>query len=278
VIQCIKSVLVGLTEEGEEEPASALSYGLSLANQAGAYATVQAASLKVVLTHTFVRAVAEVVTSENDRRRRLSDLVAERARGEAAAAGVVCTAESPQLTYTDLRNTFTAQAHVHDLTVLDAEPIASDVDRGLIEAVLFESGRPVVVVPPGCNVFATRRVVVAWDGSGRAARALHDAMPLLRAAEAVEVVSVVGEKDLSTAVPGAEVAPHLARHGVSATVKDLVAKQGDVAETLRSQAGLFRADLIVMGAFAHSWIREMVLGGVTQSLLKESPVPLFMSY
>ena len=278
MIQCIKSVLVGLTEEGEEEPASALGYGLSLANQAGAYATVQAASLKVVLTHTFVRAVAEVVTSENDRRRRLSDLVAERARGEAAAAGVVCTAESPQLTYTELRNTFTAQAHVHDLTVLDAEPIALDVDRGLIEAVLFESGRPVVVVPAGCNVFAARRVIVAWDGSGRAARALHDAMPLLRAAEAVEVVSVVGEKDLSTAVPGAEVAPHLARHGVNATVKDLVAKQGDVAETLRSQAGLFRADLIVMGAFAHSWIREMVLGGVTQSLLKESPVPLFMSY
>ena len=278
MIQCIKSVLVGLTEEGEEEPASALSYGLSLANQAGAYATVQAASLKVVLTHTFVRAVAEVVTSENDRRRRLSDLVAERARGEAAAAGVVCTAESPQLTYRDLRDTFTAQAHVHDLTVLDAEPIASDVDRGLIEAVLFESGRPVVVVPAGCTVFAARRIVVAWDGSGRAARALHDAMPLLRAAEAVEVVSVVGEKDLSTAVPGAEVAPHLARHGVNATVKDLVAKQGDVAETLRSQAGLFRADLIVMGAFAHSWIREMVLGGVTQSLLKESPVPLFMSY
>jgi nucleotide-binding universal stress UspA family protein len=278
VIQCIKSVLVGLTEEGEEEPASALSYGLSLANQAGAYATVQAASLKVVLTHTFVRAVAEVVTSENDRRRRLSDLVAERARGEAAAAGVVCTAESPQLTYRDLRDTFTAQAHVHDLTVLDAEPIALDVDRGLIEAVLFESGRPVVVVPAACQTFAARRILVAWDGSGRAARALHDAMPLLRAAEAVEVVSVVGEKDLSTAVPGAEVAPHLARHGVNATVKDLVAKQGDVAETLRSQAGLFRADLIVMGAFAHSWIREMVLGGVTQSLLKESPVPLFMSY
>jgi nucleotide-binding universal stress UspA family protein len=278
MIQCIKSVLIGLTEEGEEEPSSALGYGLSLAHQAGAHATVQAASLKVVLTHTFVRAVAEIVTSENDRRRRLSDLVAERARGDAAAAGVVCTAESPQLNFPDLRNTFTAQARVHDVTVLDAELIALDVDRGLIEAVLFESGRPVVVVPPGCNVFAARRVVVAWDGSGRAARALKDAMPLLRAAEAVEVVSVVGEKDLSKAVPGAEVAPHLARHGVTATVKDLVAKQGDVAETLRSQAGLFRADMIVMGAYAHSWIREMVLGGVTQSLLKKSSVPLFMSY
>jgi len=91
------------------------------------------------------------------------------------------------------------------------------------------------------------------------------------------VVSIAGEKDLSRAIPGAEVAPHLARHGVKATINDLTAQRGDVAETLRNQAGLFRADMIVMGAFAHSWIREVVLGGVTQSLLKKSPMPLFMS-
>jgi nucleotide-binding universal stress UspA family protein len=277
MIQCIKSVLIGLTPENEDEPSSALGYGLSLANQAGAYATVQATSLKLVLTHTFVRAVAEVAASENDRRRRLSELVAARARDDAAAAGVGCTVESRHLNFPDLRNTFTAQARVHDLTVLDAEPIASDVDRGLIEAVLFESGRPVIVVPAACSAFAARRILVAWDGSARAARALNDAMPLLRAADAVEVVSVAGEKDLSGAVSGAEVAPHLARHGVNVSVQNLV-KQGDVAETLRSQAGLFRADMIVMGAYAHSWIRQIVLGGVTQSLLKQSPVPLLMAY
>src|SRR5215203_7023816 len=111
----------------------------------------------------------------------------------------------------------------------------------------------------------------------RGQRALNDAMPLLRAADAVEVVSVAGEKDLLGAVSGAEVAPHLARHGVNVSVENLVAKQGDVAETLRGHAGQFRADMIVMGAYAHSWIRQVVLGGVTQSLLKESPVPLLMA-
>lgn len=225
-----------------------------------------------------VGGLADLVASENFRRRSLSELLAARARGDAASAGVVCTAESPHLAYTDLLDVFAAQARVHDLTVLDAEAVALNLDRGLIEKALFGSGRPLIVVPPGCETFAARRIIVAWDGSAQAARALNDAMPLLRAADAVEVVSVAGEKDLSNAVPGAEVAPHLARHGVEATVKDLVAHHGDVAETLRNQAGLYRADMLVMGAFAHSWIREVVLGGVTRSLLKESPVPLFLSH
>src|SRR5215203_187649 len=103
----------------------------------------------------------------------------------------------------------------------------------------------------------------------RGQRALNDAMPLLRAADAVEVVSVGGEKDLSGAVSGTEVASHLARHGVNVSVENLVAKQGDVAESLRGQASLSRADIIVMGAYAHSRVRQIVLGGVTQSLLKE---------
>jgi nucleotide-binding universal stress UspA family protein len=208
---------------------------------------------------------------------RLAELLAARARDSGLAGGIICTTESPQLTYPDLLDAFAVQARVHDVIVLDAEPIALDLDRGLIEKALFGSGRPVMIVPAGYETFSSRRIIVAWDGSAKAARALNDAMPFLCAAEAVEVVSIAGEKDLSRAIPGAEVAPHLARHGVKATINDLVAHQGDVAETLRNQAGLFRADMIVMGAFAHSWIREVVLGGVTQSLLKKSPVPLFMS-
>jgi nucleotide-binding universal stress UspA family protein len=89
---------------------------------------------------------------------------------------------------------------------------------------------------------------------------------------------VAGEKDLSRAVSGTEVAPHLARHGMNVTVKDLMVTQGDVAETLRGHAGQFRADMVVMGAYAHHRIRQIVFGGVTQSFLKESAVPLLMSY
>lgn len=88
----------------------------------------------------------------------------------------------------------------------------------------------------------------------------------------------MGEKDLSNLVPGAEAAPRLARHGVMVTLTNLVAKNGDVAEVLRRRAIESRADLIVMGAFKHSRLREWLLGGVTQSMLKSSPVPLLLSH
>jgi nucleotide-binding universal stress UspA family protein len=161
---------------------------------------------------------------------------------------------------------------------VDAEPSSINVDRGLIECLLIDSGRPVLVVPPGRDTFSCRRIVLAWDGSARAARAAADALPFLRAAESVEVVSVEGEKDLTDTLMGADIAPHLSRHGVKATVHCLAAVNGDAAETLRDAATRFEADMIVMGGYVHSRLREMVLGGVTQSLLRQSPVTLFMAH
>ena len=112
----------------------------------------------------------------------------------------------------------------------------------------------------------------------RAARAAGDALPFLQAAEAVDVIAVTGEKDLPDIVPGSDIAAHLARHGISVTVSRLAARDGDVGATLTSAADSLGADMIVMGGFVHWRMREMVFGGVTQSLLRKSPVPLFMSY
>jgi nucleotide-binding universal stress UspA family protein len=279
MLQHVKSVLIGVTEEGDErEVSSALRYGIALAREAGAHATIQAAAIKLVVTQAFVsKFAAGLVAAENQRLRALAEAAADKARRDAASEGVLCTSEAPQLTYPDLLRSFTAQARVHDLTVLDAEPIAIALDRGLIEHLLFESGRPLIVVPPGRDAFSSKRISVAWDGSAKAARAMNDALPFLQAAEAVEIVSVSGEKDLSMSVPGAEVAPHLVRHGVNVSVTELPVENGDVAETLRRQATLSQADMIVMGAYVHHRLRQMVLGGVTQSLLKKCPVPLFLS-
>ncbi len=190
---------------------------------------------------------------------------------------MTCTTEAPALAYPDLIARLTARSRLADLTVLDAETREVDLDRDLIDGLLFGSGRPLIVVPPGRASFCARRVVVAWDGSAQAARAANDALPILRAAEAVEIVSVVGEKDLAVSVAGAEFAPHLARHGVRVSVNDLPVVD-DVAEALRTEAGLFRADMLVMGAYRHSRLQEWFLGGVTQSLLARSPVPLFLAH
>ncbi|WP_454915824.1 universal stress protein [Xanthobacter sediminis] len=279
MLQNIRSVLIGMTEEGIDEPSSALSYGLSLARQAGAHATIQAASLKVVLGTAFVSNMAAGIVADHNRRlRALAAAVAERAAGDAAAQGVSCSVNTPQLPYGELVDAFITQARVHDICVLDAETATVNADRGLIEALLFESGRPLIVVPPGWDAFRHQRVLIAWDASARAARAINDAMPILKSAAAVEVVAIGTEKELAHSVPGAELAPHLARHGVNVSVKDLVVQPDGIAGTLKEQASLYNADLLVMGAFNHSVVREWVLGGVTQSLLKESPVPLLMSY
>lgn len=280
MIAGIKDILIGLTSEYESsEHSAALLYGLSLAQQSAAHVTTQSASVRVRVKSAWITQIAaNLVGSENARRKAMAEALAKHARAEASAAGVDCTVQTPHLSFRELLASFTTQARLHDLTILDGEPEAINLDRGLIEELLMHSGRPLVVVPRNCQVFHCRRAVVAWDGSAKAARATNDALPLLRHAEAVTVVSVTGEKHLPGEAVGADLAVHLNRHGVSAVAESLTALDGDVARTLRDAASQQKADLIVMGAFVHSRLLELTLGGVTQSLLKKCDVPLFMSW
>jgi len=274
----VKSILIGFARD-EQSPSSALNYGLGLAAHAHAHASIQALSLRVSAPYSMVGDVAsDLVAVENKRRHAIAEAVVEKARQDALALGVPCTADAPQLPYDDLAFAFATSARVHDLTVLDADSELLSLTEGVLHQALFESGRPVIVVPQAVDRFACKRVLIAWDGSAKAARAVNDALPFLRAADQVEIVSVAGEKDLSSSIPGAELAPHLERHGVEVMVKNLVAPDGDVAETLRQEAAGFGADMIVMGAFVHSRLRELVFGGVTLSMLGQSSIPLFLSH
>lgn len=274
----IKSVFTAYTEEGQGEHDTALSYALSLAEQAGAHLTIQAAAMRYAVPASFVGDFGTAfVNAENRRISELAERFAERAKTNTGLAGVTSTIETPQLIYADLADRLVSEARVHDLSVLDIEKDAAERDRGLIEAALFDSGRPVIIVPPGSETFAAGRILIAWDGSAGAARAVAEARPFLKGAE-VEILSVTGEKDLSRLVAGAELAPHLARHGASVTVRNVAVPSGsDVAETIRQAATDFRADLIVCGAYKHSRLREWLIGGVTQSLLKSTSLPLLMS-
>ena len=275
----IRDVLVGTAVESErEEASSAIGYGLTLAKAAGAHLTVQSASWRLSGDDAWLGDFDYEGVAIIDRRLdALARSIVERSAGDAAQAGVVCTTEVPSLPYPDIVSRLAGRARLHDLTVLDIGPRTYDLDREMIEKALFHSGRPVIAVPPGHDAFDARRVIVAWDGSAQAARAANDALPFLRAAEAVEIVSIGDEAEIHAEVPGAEFAPHLARHGVSVSVNDLPRGES-VAATLRGQAGLFRADMIVMGAYRHSPTREFFLGGVTRSFLRGSPAPLFLAH
>ncbi|AWN42774.1 universal stress protein [Methylobacterium durans] len=275
----IRDILVGITEEGRgDEAAASLGYGLTLARDAGAHLTVQSAAPRLMTTAMPLCGFAdELVVAENCRLASLARHAAERVARDAAGVGVICTTEAPSLMHHELVARLSARARLHDLTILDAEPFAVMPDRELMEGGLFRSGRPVIVVPPGWDTFRAHRIIVAWDGGTQAARAANDAMPFLRAAEADVLVCVGDTERLLSSVPGAEFAPHLACHGVEITVDDRPVEV-DIAETLRRSAEQFRADMVVIGAYRHSRMREWFLGGVTQALLARSGVPLFLAH
>jgi nucleotide-binding universal stress UspA family protein len=150
----------------------------------------------------------------------------------------------------------------------------------LVEAALFESGRAVLVVPyigPGEAKFDN--VLIAWDGRRQASRAANEAMPLLTKAKNVSVV-IVGNDAPSAhgGEPGADLALHLARHGLKVDVKRIGAAGIDIGNALLSHAADSEADLLVMGGYGHSRLREFVFGGTTHSILSSMTIPVLMAH
>jgi nucleotide-binding universal stress UspA family protein len=171
-------------------------------------------------------------------------------------------------------------ARLHDLVVTGSEPGGLLSTRALAEHLVFESGRPVVVVPQSWrDPFRCERVVVAWDNTRPAARALGDALPLVRTARAVTFVTVGGEKTIDSSLGEADVVAALGRRGVSgAAVRRIDHAAASIGETLATCARAQDADLLVAGAFGHSRLRQLVLGGVTRSLLDAPPLPVLLSH
>lgn len=174
-------------------------------------------------------------------------------------------------------------ARYADLIVLSQAGDGGDmntVGTGFIEQVLLGAGRPVLLIPSVGKVNTLgERIVLAWDASREAARAATDAMPLLVAASNVEVAVVNAGKSRGAhgQEPGADFALFLARHGARAEVRHLVSSI-DVANTLLSHLVDSGADMLVMGGYGHSRVREWVLGGVTRTILGTMTAPVLMAH
>jgi nucleotide-binding universal stress UspA family protein len=151
--------------------------------------------------------------------------------------------------------------------------------RFLPQELALGVGRPVLVVPR-YGTFDTigERVLVAWNGCREATRAVHDALPILKLATKVTVLSIDPERDTGDRIPSADIALHLARHGVAAEGMSTVGLDISVGDLLLSRAADLGADLIVMGAYGHSRMRELVLGGATRHILQHMTVPVLMSH
>lgn len=150
-----------------------------------------------------------------------------------------------------------------------------------VESVIFQSGRPTLVLPntrKRSGPFKLNATVLAWDFSRTAARAVADSLPILQKSKKVYVVTVKNEKTIDTRRSGSELAKYLARHGVEVVLDEVDAGGRAIGDVLDSYTASRNADLLVMGAYGHSRVRDFFLGGATKSLLYRPPLPLFLSH
>jgi nucleotide-binding universal stress UspA family protein len=150
----------------------------------------------------------------------------------------------------------------------------------LVEGVLFGSGRHVWLLPTRKSAKAAfDRILVAWNGSRESARALAEALPYLhKAKEAVVVVIDETSATEGQAIVGKDAINHLRHHGITAVLHRAIVRDNDIAATLIAEARRLKSDLIVMGGYGHSRLREWLLGGATYKLLHKSPVPLLIAH
>jgi len=175
---------------------------------------------------------------------------------------------------------FARIARRFDLAIVpQAEPKGGSVEELIAETTLFESGRPMIVVPYiQKSPLKLDLVMVCWDGGRQAARAINDAMPLLAKAGRVEVVIVANEPGKQDEIEGADIGKHLARHGLKVEVKRITAGKIDIGAALLSHAADNATDFVVMGGYGHSRLRQFILGGVTRSILQSMTAPVLMAH
>jgi nucleotide-binding universal stress UspA family protein len=265
-------------------PDRAIRSGVSLAKRIGGDLTLLTVKVDLprfdnVLANALLR-LDEAGAQEEARSAAAAQLEAVCARIAAEEAGEPIRCSSLTAAPYLEADVVALRARTHDMTLIPVG-CAVPATQGLAEAVLFGSGRPILIysdaeeVAPGGGV---QTVTIAWDGSARAARAVADALPILRTARRVVVFVALGEKP--QVIPGlaADLIRHLGSHGVSASLEEHVTGDASIGETLGQHVRGVQADLLVMGGFGHSRAREFVLGGATRAILQAPPCPVLMSH
>jgi len=155
----------------------------------------------------------------------------------------------------------------------------NEINRNFFSHFAINVGKPVLFVPHEKESSATfEKVVVAWDGSRESARAITDALPLLKSARIVSVISVVAKKEHNDELPDVDIGAFLARHKVNVEVEKIERIASDAADFILSRVDLKSANLLVMGAFGHTRFSEFVLGGMTRTVMRKMFVPVLMSH
>jgi len=223
---------------------------------------------------------AEVIETQREDNETAAEAAIKSFTAAADQAGISAEPLTTSASLAGAGDRFARMARRFDLAIVgQAQPEISSMEQIIGETTLFESGRPMLMVPYIQKApFKTDNVMICWDGSRTAARAVADAIPVIRNSGRVEIVIVTNERGKEDEIEGADIGQHLARHGLKVDVHRISGGNIDVADALLSHAADSGADLMVMGGYGHSRLREFVLGGVTRSIFESMTVPVLMSH
>jgi nucleotide-binding universal stress UspA family protein len=275
----IKDLVVNLSVR--EQRSVAADYAVSLAAAHEAHVSGVAVAFEPVIPGALMGGLpSDAIEMGRAESRKSADDAIARFQKSAELAGLSFDTRKLESTLVGAADLFGQIARRYDLSVVaQPEPDKMSGEDMVVEAALFQSGRPVIIVPyiqrSGHTV---ERVLVGWDGSRTAARAIGDAVPFLSRAKKIDVVIVATERARRDEITGAAMGRHLARYGLEVEVKRLVADDTDVANTILSYAADVSADFMVMGGYGHSRLREFILGGATRGILESMTVPVLMSH
>lgn len=279
-----RDLLLPLVTYPEPSQAGAIDAAAAFAAAISARITAVSFAVDIVapgnlLTDIFLNLPAIVAAEEKKSAQHAEDLL--RHFGETAQArGVFEASGQERCLLPELRDAVAAHTRLHDLTVLPVGEI-DIADQWCAETVIFESGRPTLVIPnepAPTERFQLASILVAFDFSRAATRALADAIPILRHAKRVTLLTVENEKPLARRHKPAELKAHLARHDIDAECISIDAAGRRIGEVLTSYTEANGTDLLVMGAYGHSRLREFVLGGATKSMLSRPSLPILLSH
>lgn len=160
----------------------------------------------------------------------------------------------------------------------DCSVVSSSTSPKAIEEIIFQSGRPIILVPDDNDISSQDVVLLAWDGSRSAARAVHDALPILQRASVTEVITITGERNIDGMPSGEDLVRHLQAHSTSTKFSRVEYAGGILGEQILEVAERYDAKLLVMGAFGLSRLERLIFGGATRTVIKASSIPVFLSY
>ncbi len=274
----IKDIIVSLAQGGTRDPACEYAVSAAEAFQAQ-LAGIAFAYEPIIVAGEMTAIPPELVEEQLERNGRAAEASLARFEEAARRAGISFERHTSTEAPGGAAYLFGEMAKVADLVIVGQPDPENDTYQDLIiETALFETGRPAIVVPYiQKEPFKLDRVMVCWDGSRTAARAVADAMPLLERAKAIDVVTVFEHPPADQRIPGADMAAHLARHGVKVNLEKIITDI-DAGGALLSFAADNAVDFMVMGAYGHSRLREFILGGVTRDILETMTVPVLMSH